>query len=157
MRRGRSPSRMRYEAEHPTLTARVPAKLKVSLDAALTAEGITFSEWVRGRAAGDAAVRHEEGAIRQAAYAAGLAEGRSQGRAACVIISAAMLWKQYGEQLGTTDDSWIDRRATECAQELRGPALAYLLTRLGQAPGLRGAVDRWLQDSGLPPLPAPSR
>ena len=153
MRRGRSPSRLRYEAEHPTLTARVPAEVK----AALTAEGITFSEWVRGRAAGDAAVRHEEGAIRQAAYAAGLAEGRSQGRAAYVIISAAMLWKQYGEQLGTTDDSWIDRRAAECARNLRGPALAYLLTRLGKAPGLRDAVDRWLRDSGLPPLPAPSR
>lgn len=157
MGKGRSPSRMRYEAAHPTLTARVPAKVKAELETVLDSEGTTFSEWVRQQAAGASAVRREEDAARQAGYAVGLAEGRAQARAAYLILSAAMLWDQYGEQVGDTNDAWIDRRAQECARDLRGPALSYLLDRIGKTPSLRAPVDRWLQDSGLRPLPPPSR
>lgn len=156
MRKGRSPSRMRYEAAHPTITARVPAEVKVALDAALAAEGRTFSEWVRQQVAGASAVRREEDVVRQAGYAAGLAEGRAQARAAYLILSAAMLWQEHGEQVDDTDESWTDRRATECAQDLRGPALAYLMDRMRKTPSLRAPVERWLRDGGLPPLPSPS-
>lgn len=152
MGKGRSPSRRRYEAEHPTLTARVSAELKASLDAALAAEGTTFSEWVRRQASGAAQARRDESAIRRTGYAAGLTDGRAQGRAVYLIIGAAMLWREYGDRLGGTDDAWVDRHALECARGMSPGAHAYLLDRLERAPKLRAAVDRWLSDSELPAL-----
>ena len=47
MPRRKPPSRVRYEAEHPSLTVRVPAQVKARVLAAAQAEG-----YERGRAAG---------------------------------------------------------------------------------------------------------
>ena len=153
MPKAKSPSRVRYESAHPTLTARVPAEVKAQLEAALAAERTSFSEWVRRQAAGSTEARRDDAALRAAGYAAGLADGRAQARAAYLIISAAMLWQQYGARLGDTNDAWIDRRAVECAQNMPPGVRAYLLDRLRQAPTLRVAVDRWLRESDLPGLP----
>ena len=46
MPRRKPPSRVRYEAEHPSLTVRVPAQVKARVLAAAQAEGLSVSEWV---------------------------------------------------------------------------------------------------------------
>lgn len=81
MPKHRPPSRLRYEAEHPTLTARVPTEVRDKLQAALAAEGLNFSEWVQAQVAGhvaDAAAMYEKG--RSAGYTAGEKAGYRKGR-----------------------------------------------------------------------------
>lgn len=85
------PSRRRYEEAHPSLTVRVPAEVKVKVQACARAEGLSVSEWVQAQAAGhnaDAAETYrrglEEGERSGEArgYAKGLREGGRQGRIA---------------------------------------------------------------------------
>jgi len=142
---------LRYEAAHPTVTARIPAKAKRTLDALLKADGLSFSEWVQARVAGAADTRHQAMAEgRQAGYRDGLAEGRVQGRTAYLIMAAAMLWEQYGERLGNTDDSWIDKKAVECASAITEGQRQYLRSRLERTPRISDAVRRWVDASGIP-------
>ena len=74
MPRRKPPSRVRYEAEHPSLTVRVPAEVKAKVLAAAKAEGLSVSEWVQAMAAGHAAKAAE-------AYRRGQEAGRRQGEA----------------------------------------------------------------------------
>lgn len=145
MGKGKSPSRLRYEAAHPTLTPRVPPEVKAGLEAKLAADQLTFSEWVRQRAAGKVQAVADVAAARVA--------GRAEARSAYLIICAAMLWTQYGERLGDTNDSWTDPRAVECVEKRPPASRAYLQDRLRQTPSLRAAVVRWLRDCDLPALP----
>ena len=155
MGRKASPARQRYEAARPTVTARVSAEVKARLDAVLQAQGLTFSAWVAAQAVG-VANRHERAnaVARAAGYREGLAEGRAQGRAVYLIVAAAMLWDQYGGQLGDTNDAWVDRRAMEVVRGLTPGQRAFLRGVLERTPRLAHAVARWLQDSDLPALHA---
>ena len=77
------PSRRRYEAAHPTVTARLPAAVKTALQARLVAEGLTFSEWVQAAVAGytpDVTAAYERG--QAAGMTAGEATGYDRGHAA---------------------------------------------------------------------------
>ena len=146
MPRRKPPSRLRYEAEHPSLTVRVPAEVKVSVLTAAAAEGLSVSEWVQAMATG-----HARDAAK--AYERGLAEGRIQGRKAQAIIDAAVLWSRYGDQLGSTDDCWFDRQAVRWASSLTSAELECLRGILADKPNLAASVRRWLKDSNLPALP----
>lgn len=55
MPRRKPPARLRYEAEHPSLTVRVRAEVKAKVLGAAQAEGLSVSEWVQAMAAGHAA------------------------------------------------------------------------------------------------------
>ena len=68
MPRRKPPSRLRYEAEHPSLTVRIPAEVKAAVLAAAQAEDLSASEWVQAMAAGHAAKAAD-------AYQRGRAEG----------------------------------------------------------------------------------
>jgi hypothetical protein len=78
------PSRRRYEAAHPTVTARIPAAVKTALQARLAAEGLTFSEWVQAAVAGytpdlTAAYNRGHAAGVQAGERTGYARGQAAG------------------------------------------------------------------------------
>ena len=135
------------------MTARVPAEVRARLDTLLAAEARSFSEWLQAQVT-EATDQREQAvaAGRQAGYREGLAAGRTQGRAVYLIMSAAMLWAEFGARLGDTSESWIDRRAVECVGDMAPAVRAYLDQRLQQAPKLRGAVETWLRDSDLSPL-----
>ena len=84
MPRRKPPSRLRYEAEHPSLTVRVPAEVKSAVLAAAQAEDLSVSEWVAAMAAGHAAkaadaYRRGQDAGRQEGDAAGYQRGRAEG------------------------------------------------------------------------------
>ena len=84
MPRRKPPSRLRYEAEHPSLTVRVPAEVKAKVLAAAQAEGLSVSEWVQAMAAGHAAkaadaYRRGEDAGREKGEAEGYQRGRAEG------------------------------------------------------------------------------
>ncbi len=84
------PSRRRYEAAHPTVTARLPAAVKATLQAHLVADGLTFSEWVQAAVAGytpDVTAAYERG--RQAGHAAGQTAGYARGQADGVRLGRA--------------------------------------------------------------------
>lgn len=90
-RRKVPPSRMRYEASHPSLTVRLPAEVKVKVQEAARAEGLSVSEWVQATAAGHTAEiagayrrGQEEGerAGEVRGYARGLDAGRRAGELA---------------------------------------------------------------------------
>ena len=68
MPRRKPPSRLRYEAEHPSLTVRIPAEVKAAVLVAAQAEDLSVSEWVQAMAAGHAAKAAD-------AYRRGRAEG----------------------------------------------------------------------------------
>ncbi len=81
-KRSTPPARRRYEAAHPTVTARVPAAVKTTLQTRLAAEGLTFSEWVQAQVAEhtpDLTAAYEHG--RQAGQAAGETVGYNRGQA----------------------------------------------------------------------------
>ncbi|HVA89844.1 MAG TPA: hypothetical protein VNL71_08365, partial [Chloroflexota bacterium] len=69
---------------------------------------------------------------------------------AYLIMAAAMLWEQYGERLGNTDDSWIDKKAVECASAITEGQRQYLRSRLERTPRISDAVRRWVDASGIP-------
>jgi flagellar biosynthesis/type III secretory pathway protein FliH len=84
MPRRKPPSRLRYEAEHPSLTVRIPAEVKAKVLAAAQAEGLSVSEWVQAMAAGHAAkaadaYRRGQEAGRQEGDAEGYERGRGEG------------------------------------------------------------------------------
>ena len=144
------PSRIRYEAAHPTVTARVSAEVRAKLDAVLVADGRSFSEWLQAQV-GDVTDQREQAMAsgHEAGHREGLADGRTQGRAAYLILSAAMLWAQYGDRLGDTSEAWIDKKAVECASTITAGQRDYLRSRVGRSPRLLDAVRRWLDASGI--------
>ena len=78
------PSRLRYEAEHPSLTVRVPVEVKAAILAAAQAEDLSVSEWVQAMAAGHAAkaadaYRRGQDAGRKEGEGAGYQRGRADG------------------------------------------------------------------------------
>jgi hypothetical protein len=84
MPRRKPPSRLRYEAEHPSLTVRIPAEVKAKVLAAAQAEGLSVSEWVQAMAAGHAAkaadaYRRGHDAGREEGDAEGYRRGRAEG------------------------------------------------------------------------------
>ena len=102
----RPPSRQRYEAAHPTLTARVPAAVKARLQAALAAEGLTFSEWIQAQVAGhvgEVAAAYNAG--RAVGTAAGDAAGYRRGYADGAAWAAAV-----GFRAGLTVATWAHAR-----------------------------------------------
>ncbi len=163
MPRRKPPSRLRYEAEHPSLTVRVSMETKTKVLAAAKAQGLSVSEWVQAMAAGqparaaDAYRRGQEdgrkageasGYLR--GQAEGLAAGRRQGRKAQAILDAAVLWTRYGDQIGSTDDCWFDQLASRWVVDLSTPELDYLRSLLVNKPQITASVRRWLRDSDLP-------
>ena len=107
-KRSAPPARRRYEAAHPTVTARVPAAVKTTLHARLAADGLTFSEWVQAQVAQatpDLTAAYERGrqagqaAGETAGYARGQADGVRQGRAAAFragILASELLHAEGG-------------------------------------------------------------
>jgi len=84
MPRCKPPSRLRYEAEHPSLTVRIPAEVKAAVLAAAQAEDLSVSEWVQAMASGHAAkaadaYRRGQDSRRQEGDAAGYQRGRAEG------------------------------------------------------------------------------
>ena len=84
MARRKPPSRLRYEAEHPSLTVRIPAEVKAKVLTAADAEGLSVSEWVQAMASGHAAeaadaYRRGQDVGRQESDAAGYQRGRAEG------------------------------------------------------------------------------
>ena len=84
MPRRKPPSRLRYEAEHPSLAVRIPADVKAQVLAAAKAEDLSVSEWVQAMASGHAAkaadaYRRGEAAGRKAGDAEGYQRGRAEG------------------------------------------------------------------------------
>lgn len=129
------PSRRRYEAAHPTVTARLPAAVKTALQARLVAEGLTFSEWVQAAVAGytpDLPAAYDRG--HAAGVTAGAATGYERGRA-------------DGERVGAA----AGFRAGVIADELLRTAGSHYdaasVARLVVAqPGQRALVDRAMPD-----------
>lgn len=85
-----APSRVRYEAAHPSLTVRVPAEVKAQVQAAAAAEGLSVSEWVQAMAAShtpDVTAAYEKGraAGHKEGDAAGYPRGRAEGEAAAGV------------------------------------------------------------------------
>lgn len=133
------PARRRYEAAHPTVTARVPAAVKATLHARLAADGLTFSEWVQAQvaeASPDLIAAYEHG--RQAGYSAGETAGYQRGLAA-------------GVQQGTV----AGFRAGVLAAELVRPAARHydpgaVADRVLAEPGQRAIVEGLLPPEALP-------
>ena len=75
MPKRKPPSRLRYEAEHPSLTVRLPAEAKAKVLAAAQAEDLSVSEWVQVMAGGHAAKAAD-------AYRRGQDAGRKEGEGA---------------------------------------------------------------------------
>ncbi len=118
MPRRKPPSRLRYEAEHPSLTVRIPAEVKAKVLAAAQAEGLSLSEWVQAMAAGHAAKaadayrRGEEAGRRQGdaeGYARGRAEGEQLGGAAG--LRAGLLASSFAAEHGRSYDAAAVARA----------------------------------------------
>lgn len=54
MPRRKPPSRLRYEAAHPSLTVRIPTEVRAKVLAAAQAEGLSVGEWVAKVGSGEA-------------------------------------------------------------------------------------------------------
>ena len=142
MAKRKAPSRARYEAEHPSLTVRVPVEVEAQVQAAAQAQGLSVSEWVQALAAGHTAKLSQ-------AYHNGLMAGRAQDRRLEAILDAASLCSRYGGQLGGTEDCWFDRLAAPWAKNLAADDVAYLHKLLADKPNLTQAVRRWLDERGI--------
>ena len=150
--RRKPPSRLRYEAEHPSLTVRVPAEVKARIRAAAEAEGLSVSEWVQAQVGGhvaDAAAAYERGraegygAGEQAGYRKGRQAGEEAGRWGGFV--AGLLEARFLAAKGKAVDpdalaqhllQHPERRAVaEAILRARGqgPELARLLRRAGGA------------------------
>lgn len=127
------PARRRYEAAHPTVTARVPATVKTVLQARLTADGLTFSEWVQAQVAQappDPTAAYQRG--RAAGHAAGEAAGYPRG-------------VTDGERQGSAAGFRAGVLAAELAHaEHRHYDAAAVVRRVLDEPGQRARVERLL-------------
>ena len=121
MPRRKPPSRLRYEAEHPSLTVRIPAEVKAKVLAAAQAESLSVSEWVQAMAAGhaakaaDAYSRGQE-AGREAGDAEGYQRGRAEGEQVAGIAGfrAGLLAHAFAAAHGRHyDPATIARRLSE--------------------------------------------
>lgn len=82
------PARQRYEAAHPTLTVRIPAEVRTTLQQAAEAEGLSVSEWLQAQVAG-----HVSDVAQ--AYQSGIDHGRRAGMYAGLLMA---LWAQQNGQ-----------------------------------------------------------
>ena len=131
MPRRKPPSRLRYEAEHPSLTVRVPAEVKAKVLAAAQAEGLSVSEWVQAMAAGHAAkaadaYRRGEDAGREKGEAEGYQRGRAEG-------------EHLGGIAGFRAGLLTSIFAAEHARSYNGAAIVQRLT---EHPDQRAIVER---------------
>jgi len=148
----KAPSRVRYEAEHPSLTVRVPAEVKAKIQQAADAEGLSVSEWVQAMAARhtpDVTAAYEKGraAGRTEGEKAGYQRGRSDGEAAgrsgglaAGLLEAAFLARQNKHWPVETVAGWLLehsdwRAAAEAVLKSRGhgDALARLLRSVARS------------------------
>jgi len=137
MAKRRAPSRVRYEADHPNLTVRVPAAVKAKIQAAAQAEGLSVSAWVQALVAGhaaDAAAAYERG--RADGYAAGHTAGFRQGR-------------EEGEQAGRWG-GWAAGLLEADFLAARGKAVdpGAVAQYLAQHPEQRAVVEAMLRERG---------
>ena len=133
MPRRKRPSRIRYEAEHPSLTVRIPGEVKAKIMATAQAEGLSVSEWVQAVAAGHATDAAD-------AYARALAVGRLQGLTAQAIMDAAA-----AEGAGRTGaGAWTERAALGYARSADSATRRFLAEQLTGRPNLpeRASVGR---------------
>jgi len=121
MPRRKPPSRLRYEAEHPSLTVRIPAEVKVAVVAAAQAEGLSVSDWVQAMSSGHAAkaadaYRRGQDAGRQEGDAAGYQRGRAEGEqvAGLAGFRAGLLASGFAADQGSHyDASTVAQRLVE--------------------------------------------
>ena len=135
-KRQKAPSRQRYEAEHPSLTVRVPAEVKAKITEAAKAEGLSVSEWVQAMAAG-----HAPDAT--AAYRRGLDAGREQGAAAQLVLDAL----NEGLDGDTPGISYLEEQASAEIEGADAEIVAYLRELAGDL-GMAEEIDAWLREHG---------
>ena len=146
MPRRKPPSRLRYEAAHPSLTVRIPAEVKAAVLAAAQAEDLSVSEWVQAVAAGHAAeaadaYRRGVEAGLQEGEATGYQRGRAEGEqlAGAAGFGAGLLASIFAAEHGR------HYNATTVAQRLaRHPDQRRIAERL-VPPDYRGDWDRLLR------------
>ena len=117
------PARQRYEADHPTLTVRIPLAVKTAIIQAAEADGLSVSEWLQAQVAGhvtDVAT----------AYQRGLTSGRRAG------WMAGILSAQYVHATGRTYNRDAIRRALAA-----DASLAHCVQEICTAQGQPGAWD----------------
>ena len=132
-KKGKAPSRQRYEAEHPSLTVRVPAEVKARIAEAAKAEGLSVSEWVQAMAAGHAADA-------TAAYRRGLDAGREQGETAQAVLDAL----NEGLDGDTAGISFLEEQAAAEIEGADAETITYL-RELATDLSLADEVDDWLR------------
>jgi len=119
-KKGKAPSRLRYEAEHPSLTVRVPAEVKARIAEAAMAAGH----------AADATT----------AYRRGQAEGRRQGTLAQVVLDAL----NEGLDGETAGVSFLEEQAAAEIEGADAETITYL-RELATDLSLADEVDDWLR------------
>ena len=117
------PARRRYEAAHPTVTARVPAAVKAAIEQAAVVEGLSVSAWIQAQAAGHGTPVNE-------AYAAGQALGERGGFLAGWLVAQwqRAAHRQYDPQqirrLLQEDPALQASTVATCERHQYGPAWA---------------------------------